>query len=653
MFFLQGDGYLIIYEATKTEFLSDVTNELLIERLYQSYQEKIGRTSKSEITSWENSLQRMGNVMQDKEIPRDASVAIEFKIPNTSKRVDFLVAGSNGNQDHVVVVELKQWSEVEKIGTKDAVVNTFLGGAIRPATHPSYQAWSYAALIKDFNENVQEQHIELNPCAYLHNYRKAENDPLTDRHYKEHLEKAPVFTKGEIQKLRDFIKQYVRKGDRNQLIYQIEHGRIRPSKSLQDSLSSMLKGNEEFIMIDEQKIFYEDAYQLAIEGVKKEKKHVMVIEGGPGTGKSVMAVHLLVNLINQGLMTLYVSKNAAPREVYSSKLKGTMRKTEIDNLFKGSGSFTKSELNEFNVIVVDEAHRLNEKSGFYGNQGENQIKELIKASKFTIFFIDEKQKVTLKDIGSIDLIKKYAEEFEAELITGKLTSQFRCDGSDAYIAWLEDALQIRETANTYDYGVDYDFRVYEDPNDMLQEIERLNQLNNKSRILAGYCWEWPTKERQNTNYKDITIPEHDFEISWNLKESIWAIDQDSIREAGCIHTAQGLEFDYVGVIIGPDLIYKNGQVLTDYSKRAKSDQSLRGIKKMAKENPEKAQAIADEIVRNTYRTLMTRGQKGCFIFCTDPELNQYFQSRLTKTVTYQDFSPSKFDKVAEDSELYE
>src|SRR5699024_8076574 len=124
--------------------------------------------------------------------------------------------------------------------------NTFLGGAIRPATHPSYQAWSYAALIKDFNENVQEQHIELNPCAYLHNYRKAENDPLTDRHYKEHLEKAPVFTKGEIQKLRDFIKQYVRKGDRNQLIYQIEHGRIRPSKSLQDSLSSMLKGNEEF-----------------------------------------------------------------------------------------------------------------------------------------------------------------------------------------------------------------------------------------------------------------------------------------------------------------------------------------------------------------------------------------------------------------------
>ena len=187
---------------------------------------------------------------------------------------------------------------------------------------------------------------------------KGQNDPLTDVHYQEHLTKAPVFTKGEIQKLRDFIKRYIRKGDQNKLIYQIEYGKIRPSKSLQDSLSSMLKGNEEFIMIDEQKVFYEEAYHLAIEGVKNTTKQVMVIEGGPGTGKSVMAIHLLVNLINQGLMTLYVSKNSAPREVYASKLKGTIRKTEIDNLFKGSGSFINSELNEFDVIVVDEAHRL-------------------------------------------------------------------------------------------------------------------------------------------------------------------------------------------------------------------------------------------------------------------------------------------------------
>lgn len=643
---------LIIYETTKSEFISDVTNELLVERLYTSYQEKIGRTSKREIVSWENSLQRMSNVMQDKDIPNDVAVAIEFKIPNTSKRVDFIVAGNDGKQDHVVIVELKQWSEVEKITSKDALVNTYLGGAKRAVTHPSYQAWSYAALIEDFNENVQEQHIQLKPCAYLHNYRKRDNDPLVDDHYREHLDKAPVFTKGEIQHLRNFIKEYVRKGDHNKLIYQIEHGRIRPSKSLQDSLTNMLKGNEEFIMIDEQKVFYEDALHLALECVKSEQKQVMVIEGGPGTGKSVMAINLLVNLINKGLMGLYVSKNSAPRDVYASKLKGTVRKTAIDNLFKGSGSFTESKLNEFDVMIVDEAHRLNEKSGFYGNQGENQVKELIKASKFTIFFIDENQKVTLKDIGSMDLIKKFAEVFDSEVITGQLVSQFRCDGSDAYIAWLDDVLQIRETANTHYYGVDYDFRVYDNPHEMLHEIEKLNRLNNKSRMLAGYCWEWPTAERTNTKNKEIIIPEYDFGISWNLSDSIWAIDQNSVNEAGCIHTAQGLEFDYVGVIIGPDMFCEDDEVMTDYTKRAKTDQSLKGIKKMAKEDPEKAQRIADQIIRNTYRTLMTRGQKGCFIFCTDPELNSYFKKRSQKTRTYADLSPGIVSKVAEDVEGY-
>jgi uncharacterized protein len=196
--------------------------------------------------------------------------------------------------------------------------------------------------------------------------------------------------------------------------------------------------------------------------------------------------------------------------------------------------------------------------------------------------------------------------------------------------------------------VDYDFRVYDNPHDMLHEIEKLNKKNNKSRMLAGYCWEWSTKERINTTYKDIVIPGHDFAISWNLSDSIWAIDQDSVNEAGCIHTAQGLEFDYVGVIIMDDLRFENGQVITDYTKRAKTDQSLKGIKKMAKENPEEAQAIADQIIRNTYRTLMTRGQKGCFIFCTDRKLNTYFKERLQKTSSYNDLSPKWDVKVAEE-----
>lgn len=624
---------MIIYESTKQGFVGDVVNELLIDRLYDSYLDKIGRTTKNEIRSWENSLQKMSNVMQDDDIPDDAAVAIEFNIPNTSKRVDFIIAGNDGDRDHVVIVELKQWEEVEKVEGRDALVKTFLGGGLRETVHPSYQAWSYAALIEDFNETVQNDEIQLHPCAYLHNYRKIENDPLTDEDYQFHIEKAPVFVKGDIERLRSFIKKYIRKGDRKNLIYEIENGRIRPSKSLQDSLKSMLEGNEEFIMIDEQKIFYEEAFHQALETVKANQKRVMIVEGGPGTGKSVLAINLLVNLINEELVTMYVTKNAAPRNVYAAKLKGDFRKTHIDNLFKGSGSFTEVDMNEFDVLIVDEAHRLNEKSGLFRNKGENQVKELIKGAHLTVFFIDEHQRVTLQDIGSVELIEKFAKEYDAEVLKYELVSQFRCDGSDGYIAWIDDVLGIRETANKNDLGMDYDFKVFSDPNEMLEAIKEKNNINNKSRIMAGYCWDWPKERRADAKFHDITIPEYNFGISWNI-ENTWAIEESSIEEAGSIHTAQGLEFDYIGVIIGDDLRFEDGQVITDHTKRARTDQSLRGIKGIAKQDPDKADRLADPIIRNTYRTLLTRGQKGCYVFCTDKHLENYLRERLEAVYRY-------------------
>jgi DUF2075 family protein len=148
-------------------------------------------------------------------------------------------------------------------------------------------------------------------------------------------------------------------------------------------------------------------------------------------------------------------------------------------------------------------------------------------------------------------------------------------------------------------------------------------------MVAGYCWNWIKEGKVKSDVHDVVIPEYNFGMSWNLASSnTWAIDKESVNEIGCIHTCQGLEFDYVGVIIGDDLRYENDHIVTDYSKRAKTDQSLRGIKKFAKKNPEEAQRRADEIIKNTYRTLLTRGQKGCFIYCTDPNLSAYLKKRL-------------------------
>ncbi|HAF0292524.1 TPA: DUF2075 domain-containing protein, partial [Salmonella enterica subsp. enterica serovar Typhimurium var. 5-] len=503
---------MIVYEATKDEFLKDVFDDELVNNIVSNYNSKIGRINEREVRSWDNSMQYMYRVLSDSEIPNDAGVAIEFKIPHTSKRVDFLISGSDQDaRQSIVIVELKQWETVEKIEGKEAIVKTVINRGVRETTHPSYQAWSYAALIKDYNENAQKEEIQLYPCAYLHNYiNQGEQDPLTDPVYEYYIEEAPVFIKGDSGKLRDFIKRYIKHGDNKEILYTIDKGRIRPSKSLQDSLNSMLQGNQEFVMIDDQKVVNETALHLAKEALRTNTKQVLVVEGGPGTGKSVLAINLLVEATNRSLVAQYVTKNAAPRNIYSTKLKQNFRKGHIDNLFVGSGSYINAPANEFDVLVVDEAHRLNEKSGLFSNLGENQVKEIMNASKLSVFFIDERQRVTLKDIGSIGAINKFAKELGANVTRMKLDSQFRCNGSDGYLSWIDDVLQIRETANSNYIGTNYDFRIFTNPNEMREEIARLNKKNNKSRMVAGYCWNWLKEGKSNTNIHDIELPEHKF-----------------------------------------------------------------------------------------------------------------------------------------------
>jgi DUF2075 family protein len=390
----------------------------------------------------------------------------------------------------------------------------------------------------------------------------------------------------------------------------------------------MLKGNREFVMLDEQKVVYEEILNASRQSMEDGKKRVVIVQGGPGTGKTVVAINLLAKLTNEDQFCQYVSKNSAPRNVYQKKLKGQMRKSSIDNMFKGSGIYTEAGESVIDTILVDEAHRLNEKSGMFQNMGENQIKEIIHATRCSVFFIDESQRVTLNDIGRVSEIEKWAKLANAEITYMELISQFRCNGSDGYLAWLDHTLEIRETANWSMKDIDYDIQILDSPHEMRDLIvERNISSGNRARILAGYCWNWIKEGQNDSSVHDIRID--DFAISWNLKNTTtFAIDETSVNEAGCIHTSQGLEFDYVGVIIGDDMRYEDGKVVTDFRKRAKTDQSLKGIVTMFKENPEKAQAAADEIIKNTYRTLMTRGMKGCYVYCTDKKLADYLRECL-------------------------
>lgn len=492
-------------------------------------------------------------------------------------------------------------------------------------------------MLKHYNEAVIEGNFLIQPCAFLHNYELKEGDALLDEKYASYVEWAPVFAKGEIGKLRNFIRQYIHYGDQKKALYCIENGRITPSKMLQDSLKKMLQGNQEFVLLDRQFSVYEKGLYFAQKSYADQKKRVLIVKGGPGTGKSVVAIQLLVTLMSQNehnkipLNTVYVTKNDNPRYVYMSKLQGEYTKTYIKNLFKGAqGTFVNSEENTFDVIVCDEAHRLMKNSGRFYPGSHSQIEDIIHAAECSIFFIDEYQKICLDDYGSVEHIVDVAKAYGAEYEIMELESQFRCNGSDAYLKWLEDVLEMNSNANANDMGVNYDFRVVDTPNEVCSLIERLNRKNDRSRVVAGYCWNWKKEGRRNKNVYDIEIGGYDFRRSWNIPTGTWAIDKGSVEQIGCIHTCQGLEFDYVGVIIGNDLRYEEGRIITDYTKRAKTDQSLRGIRKMYREDPQDALSQAEEIIKNTYRVLLSRGMKGCYVYCEDKKLAEYLKQRLEK-----------------------
>lgn len=392
-----------------------------------------------------------------------------------------------------------------------------------------------------------------------------------------------------------------------------------------DAVGAMLDGKEEFVLLDEQKTVLEKIVQASKES-KVGEKRVLIVNGGPGTGKSVISINALTRLTGARQNARYVTPNAAPRAVYESKLKRFMTGDAFKHLFSGFGAFTRSEKDEFDTLIVDESHRLKMKSGMFRNMGENQAMEIIRSARTSVFFIDEAQKVTWADVGEIAMIEEHARLEGAEVEHLELQSQFRCGGSDDYMAWLDNTLGIRPMEEHYFSPGRFDFKIFDNPVEMHNQIKKKNKGNNKSRLVAGYCWDWISKN--DSRLFDISLPDFGFKAKWNLTSdgSDWIIQPNSVEEVGCIRTCQGLEVDYIGVIVGPDLRLVDGRLVTDPSARAKTDKSLSGFKKESKTDPVGAGLKADEIIRNTYRTLMSRGMRGCYVYFTDPVTAQYFKN---------------------------
>lgn len=552
-------------------------------------------------------------------MPDNMGISIEYNINLTSKSIDVVLSGYDIYfRPTVILLELKQWEYVEVVNNQDAVVKTLIGKKEKNTLHPAYQVLSYVNLLKDYNLYIDKENVNIIPIVYLHNYNLNSDDDLYNKKYRPYYKNVLMFGKNDIEELKYIIENNICFGDNLRVINNIDKSLVKPTKKLQDVVCSMIEDKKEFVLLDEQKEIFEEINKWMKDAFVNNKKRVLIIKGGPGTGKSVLALNALGGLLKKGFLGAYVSKNMAPRDVYKSKL-FKENKDNFKSIFKGSGSFIRDKKNKYDFLLVDEAHRLQEKSGMHGNIGENQIKEIINAARLSVFFVDEMQIITLKDIGSVKNIVDMAKVMNLDILEYELKSQFRCNGSNNYLDFVEALLYNKEKKVVFNF----DFRVMDSPQDLYNLIKEKNTCNN-ARIVAGFCWKRDGKNSDNQEYHDISIG--DFSLSWNMKHGeSFAIRENAINEIGCVYNVQGLEFDYIGVIIGPDLKYQDGLVVTDYRERASTEKSLYELYQMIKKDREYYERVADTIIRNTYRVLLTRGIKGCYVYAVDDNLQKYIK----------------------------
>ncbi len=617
---------MILYEGTTETFNEDVMQNCIADRVADKYAVHYKRRpSPSEFRSFQNSLPLLNYAFRNADL-KDNKVLLEYELPYSSQRIDVLLFGKSiDGQENIVILELKQWSNdgvknSESEGNVCFVDVRYQTGWVERA-HPSLQVEGYYQHLKDFKKIFEEKDApNLNGSTYAHNYSKLKNSILFSRDFSEHIERFPLFGKEDSMALARYLKDRLQ-GDSGKLLFERFNGSpIRPSKRLLEHTSKMINEQQIFTLIDDQIAAYNSIMHRVKMITKTKEKSLVIIKGGPGTGKSVIALEVMGELLRQGKKVMHATGAAAFTK--------TLRKivgTRASHFFKFFNSFAVTEPDFFDVLICDEAHRIRETSvDRYTPKNQRtglpQIDELIRAAKMSIFFIDEYQIVRPKEQGSISLIKETANKFGIKnnnIAEFELQTQFRCSGSDAYLQWLDHVLDIRETEIT-DFDAKMEFRVFDNPSDLYQEIKKRNsEVENKSRIVAGFCWKWSKPNPDGILVNDVKIG--NFEMPWENKKEFWkwAIDKSGMEQVGTVYTSMGMEFDYIGVIFGNDLVYDS--TIGDW--RAIPENSY--DREINRNNPELLSHL-----KNVYRVLLSRAHKGVYIYFVDKETEKYFKSHL-------------------------
>ena len=654
----------VLYQAPQAQFIADVERNFVSQKMKHTAEQAGIYSAENEIASWENNAPHIARLLTQCGA-KDSYVTFEFLVPFSRKRIDCMIYGTGeDNSENVIHIELKQWSN-KTVGVADSDgnfttdeeanrqpddiifnVEAFTGHANRIVAHPSQQVKGYQGYLSNFIEVFSNHEVSLTGLAYCYNYTKNTTPSfLYDAKYATLLSQYPTYAKDQFDELTEKLTGLLKKGEGLSIFNKVIQSPIRPSKKLLNEVSTMVENGDTttFALIDDQLV----ARNMILDKIRpyinngKFEKSVIIVNGGPGTGKTVIALHILAELAKQtnngnGLNVQYATKSASLLGGVKSKIKPATR-----ILFQNVTSYVPAvtDENAVDVLLIDEAHRIgrtsnNQYTPAARRTNLSQIETIIRATKICVFFIDEKQAIRGAEIGNTNMIREAAAKYGAKVEECTLTSQFRCNGSDNYMDWLEQVLYNRPVTSKFAIS-DFNLQILDSPQEMYDKlVEEDNKPDQTARIMAGFCWKWSDHLDKNGELiKDVEIG--DFKMPWETHRNFtktpkgyvkwfeWAYKPEGIKQVGCIYTAQGFEFDYAGVIIGPDLIYNTESHKIETVKSATRDPMLRNA-------PTEATMTYDDYVRNIYRVLMSRGMKGCYLYICDNNLRNYMKQLLAE-----------------------
>jgi DUF2075 family protein len=615
-----------LYAGPSTHFIRDTVHNQIAGKLQDSFFRYYGyKAPLAEVTSWQNSLRAMAQVFEEADL-KDHGVLLEYQLPLASMRLDCMICGQDAAAaDNAVIVELKQWGACEA-GEGDKVV-TWLAGGHRDVLHPSVQVGQYQQYLEDAHTAFHEapNPIRLSSCAYLHNYYLDDGDVLCSEGFAPVLERYPLFAADDVGPLKDFLSSRLEAGQGLPVLRRVEESSYRPSRKLMDHVASLIAGKSEYVLLDDQLVVYEKVMAAAQRGFHDRRKTVLIVKGGPGTGKSLIAINLMGDLSRGGYNTQYATGSKAFTETLRRSV-GSRAGAQV----KYFNSYLGAEQNVVDVLICDEAHRIRENSStrFRKGTGEPQVDELIDAGKVSVFFVDDHQVVRPGEIGSSSHIREHAERADCQILEYQLEAQFRCAGSDGFVRWVENTLGIARTANALWEGSEgFEFKIVESPLRLEDMIREKAAAGSSARMTAGFCWKWSKPLPDGSLVDDVVLG--GYRRPWNAmssagrlargipRESLWATDPRGIEQVGCIYTAQGFEFDYAGVIFGNDLRY-------DFDRGEWVGHPECSYDTVVKKGGPRFLPL----VKNTYRVLLSRGLKGCYVYFMDRDTERFMRSRI-------------------------